>query len=320
VSGVTGADLKKRVETIMTRGITRELDVARKLTLAAAAFAAIAGPVAVGILNAPPMRAQAPEERLAFEVASVKPASPDADPRGIGMEFLPNGRLSAKNVPVFGLVTMAYNLPFGGPRLTGLPRDLAMERFDIEAVAPSGSIPAGASTLVREQRMKLMLQSLLEDRFKMKIRRETKVLPVYAVVVGKNGPKLTKAKIDEKDCPAGPKGVNRHACHEFQGGMGRGLHADAITIADLAEAVSNWADRPVVDRTGLEGLFVIETEGWAPMQPRGPDANEAETKAMSDPARPTLYMIFDRLGLKMESSKAPIETFTIEHIEKPTAN
>jgi bla regulator protein BlaR1 len=320
VSGVTGADLKKRVENIMTRGITRELDIARKLALAAAAFATIAGPIAVGILNAPPMRAQATEERLAFEVASVKPTPPGADPRGVGLEFLPSGRMSAKNVPVFGLVVMAYNLPFSGPRLTGLPKELAMERFDIEAVAPNGSIPAGASTLVREQKMRLMLQSLLEDRFKMKIRRETKVMPVYAVVVGKNGPKLTKAKIEEKDCPEGPKGVNPRACHEFRGGMGRGLHADAVTMADLVEAVSNWADRPVVDRTGLEGLFAIETEGWAPMQPRGPDANEAETKAMSDPARPTLYMIFDRLGLKMESSKGEIETFTIEHMEKPTAN
>ena len=144
------------------------------------------------------------------------------------------------------------------------------------------------------------------------------MLPVYAGIVGTYGPKLTKAKIEEKDCDsAGEKGVR---CHEFSGGMGRGLHADAINMADLVLAVSNWADRPVVDQTGLEGLFEINTEGWTPMVPRLPGGNEEEGRAFNDPTRPTLYMVFDRLGLKMESSKAPVEMFVVEHMEKPSAN
>lgn len=319
VAGVTGSDLKRRIEGIMTSGVARELDFARKMLLAVAGFAAVAAPIAVGIVNAPAMRAQSPSEpRLAFEVASVK-RSLNTEERGGGLEFSPSGRMTAKQVPLIGLLTAAYSLPFQGPRLTGLPRELALELYDIDAVAPSGSIPAGASPLVRTAKMKLMLQSLLEDRFKMKIQRQTKELPIYAVIVGKNGPKLTKARIEEKDCSDIVTG-KAIACHDFRGGMGRGLHADAVTITDVTNAVSNWADRPVVDRTGLEGLYEINTDGWAPMLPRPPRPDGADTEGIGDPTRPTLYMIFERLGLKMEASKGPVETFTIEHIERPSAN
>jgi bla regulator protein BlaR1 len=317
VSGVTGSDLKKRIEGIMTRGIALELDLTRRVLLGVAGFAAIAGPVAVGVFNAPPMQAQSQSEpRLAFEVASVKSNKSEVR-SGMGFEFA-NGRLSAKNMPLLFLISTAYSVPFQGPRLKVLAGEAVGERYDIEATAESGAIPAGASKLVREAKMKLMLQALLEDRFKLKMLRETKEIPVYAVVVAKNGPKLTKAKIEEKDCPEGGSSPDR--CHQFAGGMGRGLHATAVTMADLVQAVSNWADRPVVDRTGLEGLFEINTEGWTPMIPRPPGGNEEEGRAFADPARPTLYMIFDRLGLKMEASKAPIEMFTVEHVEKPTEN
>jgi uncharacterized protein (TIGR03435 family) len=317
VSGVTGADLKGRIEGIMTSGVARELDFGRKLLLAVAGFTAIAAPIVVGILNAPPIRAQsASEPRPAFEVASVKVNKSGS--RG-GLEFGANGRLSARNMPLIFLISTAYNVPFQGPRLKGLTAEAAGESYDIEASAESGAIPPGASRLVREAKMKLMLQTLLEDRFKLKMRREIKEMPIYAVIVGKNGPKLTKSKIAEEDCPISITD-NGVGCHNFRGGMGRGLHADAISMADLVLAVSNWADRPVVDRTGLEGLFQIDTDGWAPMLPRAAGGNEDETKALNDPERPTLYLIFERLGLKMESSKAPVEMFVVEHVEKPTEN
>src|SRR5260370_23033644 len=101
--------------------------------------------------------------------------------------------------------------------------------------------------------MRLMLQTLLADRFKLTIRRETKELPVLALVVAKGGPKLKKAEIEEKDCPDGPisYGVS---CHSIVGGMGRGLHGQAINMADVALFVANWTDRPVVDKTGIAYL------------------------------------------------------------------
>jgi uncharacterized protein (TIGR03435 family) len=112
-------------------------------------------------------------------------------------------------------------------------------------------------------------------------------------------------------------------CHRIAGGQGRGLHANAATISDIALYVANWADRPVVDRTGLTDLYRFETEGWVPMRPpQIPPGVEPspEQLAMADPNRPTLFMVFDRLGLRLEPRKASIEMYTIEHVERPTEN
>lgn len=320
VAGVTGSDLKKRVESIMTHRGARELDFAKKVFLAAAGVASIGAPVVVGIWNAPPVHAQA-KERLAFEVASVKQTAPGTPENGIGLDFGAGGRMTARNIPLAGLIRIVYDLPFNGPRLTGMPEEMANKRFDIDARAEAGAIPMGMSQVERSEKMKLMVQTLLADRFKLKMQGDEKVVPVYAIVVGKNGPKLKAAKVEEKDCADGSeeKGVKRTACHEFQGGIGRGLHASAVTMEDLASAISNWSDRPVVNRTQLAGLYEIETEGWAPMDHRFGDES-AESKALADGARPTLYMVLDRLGLKLESSKAPIRMYIVEHVESPSQN
>jgi uncharacterized protein (TIGR03435 family) len=162
-----------------------------------------------------------------------------------------------------------------------------------------------------------MLQALLAERFKLTIRRDIKEQPVYVLTVAKNGPKLQKSKLEEKDCedPA-------NQCHFGGAGQGRGIHVKAFNMAELAVSVSNFTDRPLIDRTGLTALYDIDTDGWVPMRQRPvrPDGPTAEDIAMADPTRPTLNMIFDKLGLKMESSKAPVELFAIDHVEKPTGN
>jgi len=156
-------------------------------------------------------------------------------------------------------------------------------------------------------------------------------MPVYAIVVAKNGPKLERSSMQEKDCDrrteraagSGPLRVEDMPCDWVGGGQGGGLHANAATISDIALFVANWSDRPVVDRTGLKDLYRIDTERWVPMRPpRIPPGVQpsAEQKAMADPNRPTLFMVFDRLGLKLEPRKAPIEMYTIEHVERPTEN
>jgi uncharacterized protein (TIGR03435 family) len=170
-----------------------------------------------------------------------------------------------------------------------------------------------------------MMQALLADRFKLVMRRETKELPVYAIVVGKNGSKLQKSALTEKDCEAGSSGfADPASCHNMGGGMGRGIHAAAASVADLATWVSNWSDRPVVDKSGIEGLYKIETEGWAPMRqapPRPPgEPPSAEALAIADPGRATLFQIFDRLGLKLEPQKAPVDLYVIESVQRPTEN
>ncbi len=161
-----------------------------------------------------------------------------------------------------------------------------------------------------------MLQALLVDRFKLVMRKETKELPIYAVVVAKGGPRLEKAQcLDE-----GVKDFGS-ACHSFNGGRGRGLHGAAVDIADLALYVENWAQRPVVDKTGIAGLFHIETKPWQPINlgPAPPDGAKAEDG--SDAADlPTLFTVFEALGLKLESQKDRVDIFRIERLERPSEN
>jgi bla regulator protein BlaR1 len=322
VSGVTGSNLKKRIEEIMMRRMVHNLSLGKKLLLAGAGILAVGLPIAIGVLNAPPVRAQSDAStRLAFEVASIR-LNKSGDFRTTDWNFLPGGRFAATNTSVRDLITTAYEIPFQSARLSRGPEWIYSEGFDIAATAPPGAIPEGLTVKAREAKMKLMLQTLLADRFKLALRRESKELPVYAVVVGKNGLKLQKAKIEEKDCPDGTANYELR-CHAISGGMGRGLHGKAVEISDIASFVENWSDRPLVDDTGIQGLFQVESDGWAPMRPRlRPPGEEptAEGTALADPTRPTLFMIFERLGLKMESRKARVEVFVIDQVEKPSEN
>jgi uncharacterized protein (TIGR03435 family) len=260
---------------------------------------------------------------MSFEVASVKKHKP-GDRRGGWPEFLPGGKFTSTGAPLYILIAIAYDLPFQSDRLTGGPGWLKSEEgvYDIEAKAEDGAIPAGMPARARQAKMKLMLQGLLADRFKLVIHHETKELPVYALTVAKDGPKLQMSKIEEKDCPEVP--TPEASCHQIGGGQGRGLHGKAIDMSDMVLFVANWTDRPLVDRTGIKGLFDVETDGWVPMRPRPAPAPGAEASAediaMADPARPTLQMVMARLGLKIETQKAPVEMYVIDRIEKPTEN
>jgi uncharacterized protein (TIGR03435 family) len=276
---------------------------------------AIAAWIAVHWLAVGLLPAQAPP---AFEVASVKPHDP-GDRRLNLPRFLPAGRFVGVGIPVQILVTEAYHLPFQGTQLSGGPDWIRSPEgaYDIEAKADEAALK-GLSATARVDKMRLMLRTLLAERFKLTIRSEIKEQPVYLLTVGKNGPKLQRSNVDEKDCvdPASH-------CREGGSGQGRGIHAKAFDLAELALSVSNFTDRPLIDKTGLTGLYDIDTEGWVPMRARPvPPGTEptAESLALADPTRPTLFMIFEKLGLKMESSRAPVELFVIEHVEKPTGN
>jgi uncharacterized protein (TIGR03435 family) len=259
------------------------------------------------------------QERPTFEVASVKQNKTKDQ---AGFQVLPSGRLVIANIPLQLIITTAYGLPIQSDRLSGGPDWIRTDRFDIEATPPPGAVPAGASSKVREDTIRQMLQNLLAERFKMSIRRETKDQPVYAAVIGKGGPKLEKSKLTEKDCQAGSGTFGDHnSCHNITGGQGRGLHGEAIDMSDLVVIVSNWTDHPVVDRTGITGLFRIETDGWLRMEtgpPPAPDARGEDGRLLVD--QPTIFEIFNRLGLKLELQRAPVDMFVIDHIERPAEN
>lgn len=96
-----------------------------------------------------------------------------------------------------------------------------------------------------------------------------------------------------------------------------GIHG-SVTIAQVVEYLNNFTDRPLLDKTGLTGFFDIQTEGWAPMR-ISPDG-ASQTANADIPDRPTLFDVFEKLGLRMESQRAVIEMFVIDHVEPPTEN
>jgi uncharacterized protein (TIGR03435 family) len=256
----------------------------------------------------------------AFEAASVK-KHPDPNERVRAFQILPSGRVHIVNLPLEIIISMAYELPFQSatPRLSGGPEWTRSETYDIEATA--GSFPAQMTSQARDRQMKLMLRTLLAERFHLQVQDTKKDMPVYTLTVAKNGPKLTPAKTQESDCLTASLSP---PCHEINGGMGRGLHGKAVTVSDIADFAQNWSDRPLLDQTQLTGLYEVDTEGWVPMTARPPsnDGNppSAEAIAMADPARPTLFLIMDRLGLKMEPAKGAVDFWVIERVERPTEN
>lgn len=298
------------------------LTCGRKLLLAGAAVLALTVPVVIGLVDVSQVRAQSGENPT-FEVASVKLHAGGTDRTTLASPTaLPGGRFVSR-FPLATLISYAYKLPFNqSARWTGIP-DWAGGPQGIYDIEAKGAMPPGLSIQARNDRVRAMVQALLVDRFKLVIHRESKEMPVYALLVAKGGPKLQRAEIDEKDCPEaslnalGPISTSTpipDVCHAFNGGMGRGLHAKAANMSDLVAFVENWTDRPLLDKTGIQGLYRFETKGWLPMGA----SVDAGSSDVAD--RLTVFEMFGQLGLRMEAQKGVVEVYVIDHIEKPSEN
>lgn len=297
VAGVTGSNLKKRIEGIMTHRMSKQLNLGRKLLLASFGVAAIAGPIAIGLLNPSHVRAQSAAvttERKNFEVASIKPAEPGG--RGVQIMMAPGGRITAKNVTMKILIQQAYNLR--DFQITGGPSWLGNDRYDINAKAD------GNDDVTPEQ-LRTMMQGLLADRFQLVFHKETKEMPVYALVVGKGGFKL-------KEAPQGNGPQIR---------MGRGLiNGQGMGMDMLATQLSNALGRSVIDKTGLTGAYDIKLE----FTPEGGGMVQRDGGADAAPpadAGPTIFTALqEQLGLKLESTKGPVTILVIDKAEKASEN
>jgi uncharacterized protein (TIGR03435 family) len=279
--------------------------------LRATAEALTTATLLIELLPATGGRAQTrPEERPAFEVASIKRHT---DSGNFRIASFSKGRFTFTG-PVVMLIATAYGLPFNpSRRLSGGP-DWIRGREGLYDIDAKGPFPDGLSYDAREERQRLMLQALLADRFKLRIRRETKEMPAYVLVVDKGGPKLEKADISEENCAQSATAAGTRdgqiPCHHFNGGRGRGLHAQAVTMADLASYVENWTDRPLLDKTGIRGLYKIETQPFLPMEVAAtPPAPGTKGEAGIDLADlPTVFQVFERLGLKMKPERTRLRS------------
>ena len=244
----------------------------RRATLSWVAGLAVLGSIV------PDARCQSAPE---FEVASVKPHAPGGSPH-VSIAGDP-GRLTFTNIAVRGLIKEAYGLKVY-PLSRG-PDALSTDRYDVIAkVSPDAS---------KEQRM-LMLQRLLAERFKLDVHRETKELPIYRLVAGKDRRKL-RAVEDDGSAP------------ETGSGDGHQIKAHHISMKLLAATLQGWIGDTVVDATGLTGLYDLNL-----------DFNFDESMSSEGP---TIFEAVQRqLGLKLEAGKGPVEVVVIDHVEKPSVN
>lgn len=266
--------------------------------------------VCLCLLLALPAVAQA----QSFETISIKPSG-SSNPRDMRVRITANGDLSASALHVFFLVSYAYDVPLASPRFLGASNWRWREIYDIGAKAPANAIPAGLSEREKWSRVQRMLRALLADRFKLVMSVEQKTMPVYALTVASGGPKLQKSTIAEKDCIFDT--TTPDSCHSFMN-MGRGhpLNGRAVTMDDLVQHIENWTDLPVVNHTGLNGLFAVESEGWRPMRLPPPPPGSAGGMNFDD--LPTIFTVLQKLGLELKQQEASVPVYMVDHIERCT--
>jgi uncharacterized protein (TIGR03435 family) len=292
--------------------------------------------IAIASAQAPASPQPADASEPSFEVTSIKMN------KGGNMVRFPSitpGRFTATNMSLRLVITQAYQLR--PDQLQGAPGWLDSDRFDIVAKAPDG-----AST----DQMRPMLRSLLRERFKLVVHRETKESPIYALMLarsdGKLGPKLTKTT-DDCDAilaeriaaarargpgpvPFTPPGLNeRPICTMRTSSVPPAAPGSSFVIRysaggqpmeSLTGLLSGFVNRLVVDRTGLAGLYDYELE-YSPVRtlntaPLGAPAGGQAPVAPIDDA-PTVFESLKQLGLKLESTRGPVEYLVVDSVEHP---
>jgi len=251
----------------------------------------------------PPLRMPATANPT-FEVATIKPS----DPGRPGKIFTVRGRdVVTINTTLNDLITMAYSLH--ARQIAGGPGWLDSEKYDVTGRPDVEGQPSVAQ-------LKIMLQKLLADRFQLKFHREKKELSVYAITAAKTGVKISKSQADPNSLPG-----------LFFGGAGPGggvnFNVRNATIAEVANTLQgSILDKPVVDQTGLTEKydFIVKFTPDAG-QMAGFGAAGPPPAANNPDAPPDLFAAFQQqLGLRIETTKAPVDVLVIDKIEKPSAN
>ena len=311
--------------------------------MAAIRIAAVAGAVVFGLVNAPQIRAQLPAVpqwetaaggKMSFEVASVRLSPPDASTRGTG--FLipfdvppPKGGFLSANAHLFNYIGFAYKILDTSqylPLMAHLPKWAQTDQFDIEARAEGNPTT---------DQMRLMMQSLLEERFKLAIHTEPRQLPVYALVLdkpGKLGPQLLPhpdnvpcSDKPDKPVPVTPGAAPPPYCGIDAWRVNGRLHERMINVpmeqiasflGGSAGFVGGKDPRPILDQTGLSGKFDVNIEFV-----KDSGGLSTEIGSDSDASGSTFTgALKNQLGLKLMKQTGPVPVFVIDHVERPSEN
>jgi uncharacterized protein (TIGR03435 family) len=228
-----------------------------------------------------------PAQTVSYDVATIKyrkgPINFSADP------VIRGRAVTGIALTVRDLLTYAYAVRYD--QLSGGPSWAADDHYDILAKSEG----EGTLTLAQSRQM---MQALLAERFHLQIHRETQEVPVYALVVGNNGPKLTPA-------------TETTGCYSVRGDdKGLRMEARCGTMDQVARQLAGTAGRFVVDKTGLTGRYAFTLVWWPANRIPPPDSDA-----------PSMFKaVEEQLGLKLESGRGPIEMLLIDHVEKPTDN
>jgi uncharacterized protein (TIGR03435 family) len=242
------------------------------------------------------------KDPLTFEVASVKPSAPGG--RGGLIRQMPGGqRYHAEGAPLRLLMTVAYTVT--DRQISGGPSWMSTDRFDIEAKAER---PRTSDEL------HVMLQHLLEERFHLKLRRETREESAWALVMAKGGSRMPVHDPGDMDHPP----IGGQLVRGADGSVCPGLKGQNVTMDYFAFMLSRTMDRSVIDRTGLPSRYDVNLQ-FLPdaLQLKGPDGGGP---AISPDCSDIFSALPKQLGLRLESAKGPVEFLVVEHADKPTEN
>jgi uncharacterized protein (TIGR03435 family) len=247
---------------------------------------------ALGLMsNSLPIPAQTPDRLPEFEVASVKPNRTN-ERMYLGFR---GPSLTVRNISLKGLIQIAYGKT--DFQVTGGPGWITAERFDIEAKAER---PFKATHD--------MLKSLLASRFNLELHHETKIMPVYSLVVAKSGLKMKRSADQSEPEKGGPK--------ELRAGR---IAGEGIPMYVLTNLLSNALGRAVINNTGLTGKYDVDLQ-YVPDSVQAPSAAE-DGQAVAGALEIAIFTAVEKqLGLKLDSAKAPQEVLVVDRVERPSAN
>jgi uncharacterized protein (TIGR03435 family) len=318
-----------------------------------ALIAIIAGTVALGLVNALKIRAQAPPTTTAplptFDVVSIKPNHLG----GYAMHQVTASGFKMINLNTRFLIEFAYGRsaipPYDALRpsqLVGGPSWIKTDQYDVEAKVDDSLAEKFAKAPHEKPyfrnpnqdvtyQIQLMMQSMLVERFHLKVHREMREGPIFALVVAKGGPKFLNTKFPELDAVLRDSGQPpTHPAHMPPCTRGLACMIRRMSMSELAYTLWDFGDhgvvpeigRPVVDQTGLTGDYDIQLQ-WAPeLRPgmlMGPiNANPAAGAAPPpEPAGPSfMTALQEQLGLKLEPAKGSVEYVVVDHIDRPSEN